>query len=183
MSQQISQSRITLTSLKVAAFASEETWCFEAKVCLDGKVIANAHNSGTGGCTFILAMDGQDKLLEEAETFAKSLPDLVSDFNDPQTGTNMLLSVDLEMLVDCIVSDMQAEKKLRTRFKREFPKKLLYVQGDALYSVKGFDLSKTKDKAVLFKSCRDHNGKDIVILAELTEAKAWELYKKTMSGE
>ncbi|WP_272569970.1 hypothetical protein [Providencia sp. PROV255] len=180
MYQQISQTRITLTSLKVAAFASEETWCFEAKVCLDGKAIANAHNSGTGGCTFILAMDGKDKLLEEAEAFAKSLPDLVSDFKDPQTGTNMLLSVDLEMLVDCIVTDMQHEKKLRARFKREYPKKLLYVKNDALYAINGVDISKTKDQAAMFAGCREHNGKDIIILAELPEAKAWELYQKTM---
>lgn len=178
----ISQNRITLTSLKVAAFASDETWCFETKVCLDGKVIANAHNSGDGGCTFINAISGKDKQLEEAEAFAKSLPALVSAFNDPKTGTNMLHDVDLELVVDTLVSDMQNDKKLRARFKREFPKKMLYVKDDGLYAPR-IDMSKVAaaDKSKMYNACREQNGQDIIILAELPEAKAWELYKKTLS--
>lgn len=180
MTQQINQTRITLTSLKVSSFASHESWCFEAKVCFDGKAIATSYNSGEGGCTFIHALDGKGKMLEEAEAFAKTLPALESQFNDPKTGKKMMHDMDLEFLVELLVSDMQQEKKLRARFKREFPKKLLYVKNDALYGINGIDLSKAKDKTAIFTGCREHNGKDIIILAELPEDKAWELYKKTM---
>ncbi|EMK0756647.1 hypothetical protein J0A78_01315 [Providencia rettgeri] len=180
MSQQISQTRITLTSLKVYSSHSHEGWCFETNVNLDGEVIANSYNSGTGGCTFIHAMEGKGKLLEEAEAFAKNLPAIESDFNDPKTGKKMIHDMDLEFLIELLVSDMQHEKKLRTRFKREFPKKLLYVKNDVLYGISGVDISKSKDKATLLAGCREHNGKDIIILAELPEAKAWELYQKTM---
>lgn len=32
---------------------SEETLCFTAKVCIDGKVVGNASNHGHGGCTTV----------------------------------------------------------------------------------------------------------------------------------
>ena len=43
----------TLTNIKYAAFASEETNCFQAKIKIGGKVVAECHNSGHGGCTDI----------------------------------------------------------------------------------------------------------------------------------
>ena len=41
---------ITVRNLKYAAFASEETHCFEATVYVDGKPFCKAKNDGHGGC-------------------------------------------------------------------------------------------------------------------------------------
>ena len=44
---------ITLKNFKHAAFASQETYCFEATVYIDGKKAGTASNEGHGGCTFV----------------------------------------------------------------------------------------------------------------------------------
>src|SRR3546814_5318593 len=68
------QDRITLKTLKVADFASEETMCFSATVVFDGTPIAEARNDGHGGSTFLRALSGKAALLAQAEAFAKGLP-------------------------------------------------------------------------------------------------------------
>src|SRR3546814_8836954 len=68
------QDRITLKTLKVADFASEETLCFSATVVFDGTPIAEARNDGHGGSTFLRALSGKAALLAQAETFAQGLP-------------------------------------------------------------------------------------------------------------
>ncbi|MBS3685068.1 hypothetical protein [Klebsiella quasipneumoniae] len=55
----IHQQRITLKSLKVADFASEETLCFTAIVLFDGEPVADASNDGHGGMTFVRSRDGK----------------------------------------------------------------------------------------------------------------------------
>lgn len=46
-------SLFTLKAFKSVKWMSEETLCFTAKLCLAGKVIAEANNDGHGGCTFV----------------------------------------------------------------------------------------------------------------------------------
>jgi hypothetical protein len=45
--------QITLKNFKHAAFASEETYCFQATVYVDGIKVGVAGNDGHGGCTSI----------------------------------------------------------------------------------------------------------------------------------
>ena len=45
--------RFALKAFKHAKFASHETECFEAKLTLDGKVVGEARNEGSGGPTFV----------------------------------------------------------------------------------------------------------------------------------
>ena len=42
--------KITLKNIKYAAFASQETSCFEATIYLDGKRLCIVSNEGRGGC-------------------------------------------------------------------------------------------------------------------------------------
>jgi hypothetical protein len=46
--------RVTLTHFKHCDFASQETLCFEATVCIDGKPVAHASNDGHGGMTNVM---------------------------------------------------------------------------------------------------------------------------------
>lgn len=45
-------SRIQLKNVKYAAFASEETHCYEASVYFDGKKVGTVKNDGHGGCDY-----------------------------------------------------------------------------------------------------------------------------------
>jgi hypothetical protein len=50
--------RLALKSIKVAAFASEETHCYEGILYLDGKKAARMRNEGRGGPDLITPVDG-----------------------------------------------------------------------------------------------------------------------------
>jgi hypothetical protein len=52
-------SRISLKNIKHAAFASHETHCFEATVCLDGDRVCKVENDGKGGSDHYYPYKGQ----------------------------------------------------------------------------------------------------------------------------
>lgn len=52
-------SRISLKNIKRAAFASHETHCFEATVCLDGDRACKVENDGKGGADHYYPYKGQ----------------------------------------------------------------------------------------------------------------------------
>lgn len=67
---------ITLKNFKHLASMSEETLCFTAKVCLDGKVVGEALNHGHGGCTIVRINDesvARMKSMTEWETIVDEL--------------------------------------------------------------------------------------------------------------
>lgn len=64
-------SRLTLKSFKTVKFMSEETTCFTAVVCIDGKAIGEAANEGHGGCTFVHYINDAARIT--AEAFAKTI--------------------------------------------------------------------------------------------------------------
>ena len=66
--------RLTLKSFKTVKWMSEETICFTATVCIDGKVIGTASNEGHGGSTFIHYIS--DIAEQDAIAFAKSISPL-----------------------------------------------------------------------------------------------------------
>lgn len=49
----------SLRSVKFASHATEETPCFEATVCKDGKPMFTAHNQGSGGANLYSPLKGQ----------------------------------------------------------------------------------------------------------------------------
>ena len=64
---------VELKSVKVYDKLSEETICFTATIVINGKKVGEAKNDGHGGCTHYRFFD--EKIGEEFETYAKSLPD------------------------------------------------------------------------------------------------------------
>ncbi len=93
------QDRITLKDLRVSDFASDETLCFTAIVVFDGTPIAEAHNGGNGGSTFLRALDGKKALLAQAEAFAKGSDhtiflDIFGSREDPIEGVTTQLILD-----------------------------------------------------------------------------------------
>ncbi len=98
---------ITLKNFKHAAFASQETLCFEATVCIEGKKAGHARNDGCGGCTYV---------------------HLDTEFRHLDTPEN-----DLEGKVDAIAYDLVAKKQDKQALastKRELSKHILFRRKD-----------------------------------------------------
>ena len=168
------QDRITLKDLRVSDFASDETLCFTAIVVFDGTPIAEAHNGGNGGSTFLRALDGKKALLAQAEAFAKGLPpaplDLGQEGEDPH-----YIDMTLDFLVDELAEAMHGERKLRAAFKRDIGNRVLFI--------KGIKLKAIADRKAYFASLRARKTQPIIILAELPPEQAIDLWKKHILGD
>lgn len=174
------QSRITLRNLKVAQFASEETLCFRATVLFDGKPIAEASNQGHGGNTDIRALNGQQAKVQEAEKFAKALPPVISEFDEPhKPGQKMVLPMHLEFLIDELAAEMDADKRLRARFRSDYARKVMFVIGDDCRYVKKLDLRTLTNRESYFAQIKQAHP-TAQILAELPEEQAFALWKRTV---
>lgn len=114
-------SRVTLKNVKYAAFASEETACFEATVYIDGVKKGTVSNDGHGGCD-----DYSDHALQqELEAIAKTLPKY--EFYGEQHEHNA------ETMIGEIFAAWQMERDL----KRDLGKKLMYTKADGfIYETK-----------------------------------------------
>ncbi|CAM5214766.1 hypothetical protein CDEF62S_04050 [Castellaniella defragrans] len=176
------QDRITLKNLKVADFASEETLCFTATVLFDGASIAEAHNDGRGGSTFLYALSGKQALLAKAEAFAKGLPPALLDL-DQEDEDPHYINITLDFLVDELADALHAQRKLRAAFSRDIGNKVLFVKGGKLLFIKGIKLKAIADRKAYFASLHARQAQPIVILAELASDKAFALWKRHVLGE
>ena len=185
MAHAIQQNRVTLKNLKVADFASEETLCFSAIVLFDGEPIAEARNDGHGGCTFMRPLRHSEARLAEAGVFAKSLPPVVTEYDDPNDPSQRWsIDVTLEFLVDHIAEDTHADRKIRTAFNRDIASKVLFIKDDRLLFLKGVKLKELPDKAALVENLRAKHGAGIQILNALPLDEAFALWKKhTVDGD
>ncbi len=181
------QQRITLRSLKVAEFASEETLCFSATVLFDGNPIALATNDGHGGATFLRPLESAESRtrLREAEAFASSLPAEVTDYPDPRDGTRkMTIEITLDYVVDSLAAQQHTDKKVRSLFNRDMNNKVLFFKGDRLLFLKGIKPKSIADKPTFFARLREKQGADIVILHELPREEAFARWTQhTFDGE
>ena len=176
------QDRITLKDLRVSDFASDETLCFTAIVVFDGTPIAEAHNGGNGGSTFLRALDGKKALLAQAEAFAKGLPpaplDLGQEGEDPH-----YIDMTLDFLVDELADAMHADRKVRAAFNRDIGNKVLFIKDGKLLFIKGIKLKAIADRAAYFAKLRSRQAQPIVILAELPPEQAFDLWKQHVLGD
>jgi len=88
--------KIELKNVKFNKVMSEETFCFSATICLDGKRIGTAQNRGCGGSTIFYWENKEAG--KELEAYAKSLPSLPFEDGDP-------LPYDIELLIDKMICD------------------------------------------------------------------------------
>ena len=108
--------KVTLKSVKFMESLSEETNCFSATVYINGKRVGTAENRGCGGPTSYSFTDR--KLEGDFEAYAKTLPDVPTDFGAP-------LKMGGEFLIDTLFEvwlKSHYDKKEAARFAR-FDKK------------------------------------------------------------
>lgn len=178
MTNVIHQNRISLKNLKVADFASEETLCFSATVLFDGRPIAEARNDGRGGHTILRPLMRAHGQLSEAEAFAKTLPPVTVEHDDP--SHNFMIEVTLGFLTESLASQMHSDRKIRAAFKRQISKEVLFISDGRLLALRGVRLNTVTDKPALFSELRATHKEEIVILAELPLEDAFSLWKRHM---
>lgn len=109
------QTRITLTGVHYAAFASEETSCFRATINFDGKRVCEVSNDGHGGCDMHHPLKGQNyaqmaEALKPVNAFIATLePYTIGD----HTGEHDLETVTGDLLTAYLV-ERDFKKRART---------------------------------------------------------------------
>ncbi|SFT71452.1 hypothetical protein [Paraburkholderia aspalathi] len=174
----VPQQRITLKNLKVADFASEETLCFTATVLFDGDPIADAHNDGNGGMTFVHARESKSPRLAAASAFAESLPAVDLNHGDGDAGEPHLCNVTLDFVIDLLAEAMHVDRKMRAAFRRDIANKVLFVRDGELRYLKQVRLTAITNRPAYFAQMRARHATPIVILAELQIDEAFALWKK-----
>jgi len=162
------QKRITIKSLKVVESASQETLFFTANVYLDNRLLGVASNGGCGGCTEIDFPKDKTKLFNVANEYAKAFTDKTYCFEPP-----------LVSLIDEMVNDMHADKKIQSMFKRHI-KKLVMVKGKEIFIFSKIIIDPTKDNTKTYDLIRKENGDNIIILNELSLEEAFTQYSSFM---
>ena len=107
---------IELTAVKYAAFASEETNCYEAIVLIDGEKAIHASNEGHGGCDYL--RDLIPGSVQRLEAYAATLPPIV--FH----GQSLTNSAEL------VIGDLFAEWQMRRDMKRALGKTVHFTRTD-----------------------------------------------------
>lgn len=121
--------KIEIRNVKYAAFASQETACFEANVYIDGKKEGTVRNDGHGGCHVYNPHQLEVRIGDHAAT----LPKLASG------EWNGCWSEDAKkrILADALISEILEEQLLRRDYKRLIGCKVLFTKRDGkLYESK-----------------------------------------------
>lgn len=114
--------KIELKNVKYAAFASQETACFEATIWIDGKRAGEVSNEGTGGCNSYYPR----ALEERIDAYAKTLPPVTATFNDSSTGKPFVLDQDADLFIGELLEDIL----LRKEFERMIKHRMVWVKTD-----------------------------------------------------
>lgn len=112
--------KISLTKVKHAKWASEETECYEAVVCIDGVPCIHASNEGHGGSTFLRDLPNHKGSVDKLEAYAATLPPTVSaTLKDPHDETKpFTMDRSADDLVDELLYDWLELRYLRNALKK-----------------------------------------------------------------
>lgn len=112
---QIPDLKVTLANVKYAAFASEETSCFNASVVVNGVVVGTARNDGKGGMTFI----EPQTLVDALDEYGALLPEL--SFGEEYGGGTY------KQTAETLVDDALTEHLLLTDMRKVLRKRVLFT--------------------------------------------------------
>jgi hypothetical protein len=113
--------KIELKNIKYAAFASQETSCYEATIYIDGKKRGTVKNDGYGGSDNVHPW----QLANEIDEYAKNLPFMACSFDDPRTGKPAVMAQDHETIFNDLLQaylldrDLKRAMSRRILFRRE----------------------------------------------------------------
>ena len=170
---------LEMRSIKHFASGSEETYCYTAVVYLDGKPFADVSNDGHGGCdhvhphsktTYTEVKGAWNKKFQQIEEYFKSLPktdvgvyewkpegfDQQFEYWCHQQVGDFLTKKDMKRLLNrCVVGQIKEDGELRV-----------------------CQWNKPKGKPDwLLKEAIKNEYSDVVILNDITESEALEIYR------
>ena len=161
-------SRVSLKNIKWSSWASHETHCVDATVCIDGKRVCKYENDGRGGSNTYYPYSGQSE-----ESFRQMLSDLrqvsADDIkeNDPKCYGQLgkYDNGQSDMLIDIVVTDALNRhlmiKEMKASMKRKIH--LLKVSTNEIYEIK----QKPTDETIAY--VKDQNAPDYLVLNDLPE--------------
>lgn len=112
--------KIELRNIKLSAFMSRETHCFQAVVYIDGKRASVIENDGQGGCDCWHERDVQARV----ETYARTLP--------PAIGGDSPLPMSAEILIGNLLNEHIRAQAL----KRALAKRIVFTRDDGIYETR-----------------------------------------------
>lgn len=168
--------KLELKNIKHAAFASEETHCFNARLYVDGKPFADIENDGRGGANHVYnyhASHTQEERaawqtkMAEIDAYFASLPKSKLDLGDGRI-------VDIEQSLEIWTSEQINEWLARKDFKRRMKAKILAKFKDGIYGWK--KAPDTAKQIALIK--QKYAAENITILNELDDEAAFTMYRE-----
>ena len=167
------ESRISLKNIKHAAFASHETHCFEATVCLDGDRACKVENDGKGGSDHYYPYKGQsnesfdimivklreacaDQIkIEDPETYKQFVVKTVS-VTDGKTGISESVALNNEInyglvsdtFIEIVICNTLNTSLIKKDIKRLMRAKvqLIEVSSGKIYEIKSKPLPETIER-------------------------------------
>jgi hypothetical protein len=120
--------KVELRNIKYAAFASQETSCFDATIYIDGKRAGYVRNDGTGGCHRY----DPNQLEERIGEHALALPEYASQWNE-----GFSKEAKKRLVVDQLISALLEAYLLRKDYKRLIARTVAFVGKDGkLYELR-----------------------------------------------
>ena len=135
---------IALKNIKYAAFASEETYCFQASIYIDGIKEGTVGNDGRGGPNNVSPYALEEKI----NAYAKTLPLVVSDELNDANGEPFTYANDADSIITDLVTNFINQKDLKKLLSNYLVFTLTNASG--IYQIKVKDLPKllTNDKTL-----------------------------------
>lgn len=120
--------KIQLKNLKHSDFASQETYCFEASVYIDGKKAGTVSNQGCGGCHSY----HPNSLYQSLKAEADKLPPIEWRLNEEV----LTIQPDPDTLISELVTEALQAKDLKSSMK----KRILFVgEGGEIFETKAVE--------------------------------------------
>lgn len=161
--------KIELKNIKYSEFASHETNCYQATIYIDGKRVGTVANQGIGGCDHVAPW----QLAQEIDAYAKTLPPIVCEWNDPTTGKPFVMEQTHETIFGELLNDWLLDKDL----KKQLNSKILFTREDGkIYSTKTQKPAELKLTLSITSLAQRLNAK--VILNQLPYTQAKQIYKE-----
>ena len=162
--------QITLKNIKHSAFASQETYCYEASIYVDGKKSGTVRNEGYGGEDHIVW--NSKEIEQRVEAWVEVQPRMPLPWDKSET-----IKFSLEVMFGELINKWLSEKE----FKRVLRKGLIMVNNNnekgsySIYKIPAFYKDK---KAELFQKIIDLKiiNKDAICLNILPTDKALEYF-------
>lgn len=109
--------KLSLSKIKYAAFASQETNCFEAILCIDGVPSLRVNNDGHGGSDWHhdIVPGATKRVIEYAETLPEEAHPLCKDHLD--NTKPLMLKPTIETLVGDLLEDYLVNRQLKAKLK------------------------------------------------------------------